>query len=82
MPVELRPENVTAYRVFSQCRGQLITRGMDGTPIDISIPAVETMMEWMGIKRKHRGRVGLKVLVLARQEIRAMRDAREQKAEG
>jgi len=74
MPVALRPENVMAYRVYSQCRGQLITQGMNGVPVDISIPAVETMMAWMGVKRKHRGVVGFKVLILARQEIKSIRE--------
>lgn len=74
MPVELKPENVMAYRVYSQCRGQLITQGMNGSPIDISIPAVETVMSWMGINKKKRGKIGFKVLMLARQEIKAMRE--------
>jgi len=74
IPVTLRPENVKAYQVFAQCRGQIITQGMNRVPVDISIPAVETIMAWMGVKRKHRGSVGFKVLSLARQEIKSIRE--------
>ncbi len=78
MPVQLRPENLEAYRVYSQCRGQMITRGMGGQIIDISIPAVETTMAWMGIKKKNRGRVGFKVLMLAREEIKKINEKKEE----
>lgn len=78
MPVQLRPENIEAYRVYSQCRGQMITRGTDGQIIDISIPAVETTMSWMGIKRKNRGKVGFKVLMLAREEIKKINEKKEE----
>jgi len=82
MPVELRPENHLPYMVYSQCRGQLITRGVDGTPIDISIPAVEIAMAWMGVKRRDRGKIGLKVLDLARHELKAIREEREKNQTG
>lgn len=48
LPVVLRPENELAFRVYSNCRSQLILAGMDGTPIDINIHAVKIVMERYG----------------------------------
>lgn len=49
MPVELRPENAIPFQVYQQVRGQLIMAGMDGTPIDVSIPAVKIVMDFHGV---------------------------------
>jgi len=77
MPIELYPENITAFRVYTFCKGQLILAGMDASPVDISIPAVETAMKWFKIPAKDRGKVGLKVVSLARHGIEKMREERE-----
>lgn len=81
MPVELLPQNIMAFRVYSFCKGQLITSGMEGVPIDISIPAIETTMKWFRVPVKDRGRVGLKVTNLARHGISKMREEREARRE-
>ena len=49
MPVELRPENTIPFQVYQQVRGQLIVAGMDGTPIDVSIPAVKIVMDFFDV---------------------------------
>lgn len=46
MPVDLRPENVVPFQIYQQVRGQMIMAGMDGTPIDVSIPAVKIVMDF------------------------------------
>jgi hypothetical protein len=44
------PENQEAAEVFMMTRGQVITRGMEGQVVDISIPAVKIAMDLIGIK--------------------------------
>ena len=73
MPVKLLPENIKAYRAYSLCSGQLITRGMNGDIVDISIPAVEIAMKWIGIPEKEQPAVGIRVLNLAREAIKKMK---------
>ena len=82
MPVELFPENIKAHRVYSLCRGQVITRGMDGDIVDISIPAIDTTMRWLKIPEEERPTVGRKVMMLARHMIQAMREERERQRGG
>ena len=81
MPVELLPHNIMAFRVYSFCKGQLIMAGMEAIPVDISIPAIETTMKWFRVPVKDRGKVGLKVMNLARHGIAKMREEREARRE-
>lgn len=46
---ELHPENEDVAMIYIMTRGQVITGGMDGVVIDISIPAVETAIRLRGI---------------------------------
>jgi hypothetical protein len=48
--VNLDPENAEVAEVYMTCRGQVITRGMDGQIIDISLPAVESAMRMIGVQ--------------------------------
>lgn len=48
--VVLLPENEEAAEVFMMCRGQHITQGEKGIPVDISIVAIKTTMDLMGIE--------------------------------
>lgn len=75
MPVILNPENIEPFQVYQQCRGQLIMAGMDGQPIDISIPAIEIVMGWMGIKNKWA--CAQKVLKMARCDIHDINEQRK-----
>ncbi len=49
MPIDLRPENAIPFQIYQQIRGQLIMAGMDGTPTDVSIPAVKIVMDFHGV---------------------------------
>lgn len=48
--VDLLPENHDAAQVYMATRGQVITRGMEGVIVDISIPAVESAMRIFNVK--------------------------------
>lgn len=78
MPVELRPENVKIYQVYSLVRGQVITAGMNGTVIDVLIPSIEIVMKWLKIPPRMRGHIGLRVLNIARIEIKELREKQQQ----
>lgn len=45
----LLPENEDAALIYMRTRGQVITRGMDGVIVDISIPAIKDAMDAKGI---------------------------------
>ena len=77
MPTVLLPQNVKAFRVYTVCNRQLITRGMNGDAVDISIPAIEIAMKWLKIPEAEQASVGLKVLTLARHAIMAAREEQE-----
>lgn len=47
----LLPDNEDVYRVYSLSANQLILSGM-GDPLDINIPAVIQIIEFLGIERK------------------------------
>jgi len=49
---ELYPENEDAAQVYMATRGQVITRGMEGVIVDISIPAIESAMRIFNVKDK------------------------------
>jgi hypothetical protein len=44
------PENVDAAQVYMAARGQIVTRGMEGVIVDISIPAIESAMRIFNVK--------------------------------
>jgi len=46
----LFPENSDAAQVYMAARGQVITRGMEGVIVDISIPAIESAMRIFNVK--------------------------------
>jgi hypothetical protein len=75
MPIELRPENVIPFQIYQQVRGQLIMAGMDGTPIDVSIPAVKIVMDFHGVGDNRI--VFEKVLTAARAEIHEANERRK-----
>lgn len=45
-------ENREAGTIFMMCRRQVITQGMQGHVIDISIPAVKDAMDAMNIRNQ------------------------------
>ena len=75
MPVELRTENELPFRIYMQSRRQLIMAGMDGTPIDVSIPAVKIVMDMYGVGDNRR--IFDSVLTAVRSEITAAHERRE-----
>ena len=44
------PENEETAQVYVAVRGQVITRGMEGVIVDISIPAIESAMRIFNVK--------------------------------
>jgi len=76
MQVELAPENIMPFRIYQTCRNQLIMAGMDGTPIDISIPAVKIAMDFYGVGSDRV--IFEKVLLAARAEIHEIHEKRKQ----
>ena len=75
-PVELAPENEMPFLIWQQTRNQLIMAGMDGTPIDIHIPAVKIVMDLYGVGDSRR--VFDKVLIAARSEIHAIHEKKKE----
>lgn len=47
--VELAPENEDAGMVFMLCRNQVVTVGQ-GQPVDLSLPAVLSVMDLLGVR--------------------------------
>ena len=45
-------ENDEAGNVYMTTRGQIITMGEHGKIVDISIPAIKTVMDLLGIKKQ------------------------------
>lgn len=52
--VELFEENQNAAAVYMACRGQVITRGMDGVIVDINHLAVDAAIDRNGVKDRRR----------------------------
>lgn len=75
MPVILAPENHLPFQIYQQCRNQLIMGGMDGTPIDINIPAVKIVMDFYGVGDSRL--VFDKVMQAARTELHEIREQRK-----
>lgn len=75
MPVDLRPENVVPFQIYQQVRSQIIMAGMDGTPIDVSIPAVKIVMDFFGVGENRA--IFEKVLTAARTEIHEANENRK-----
>jgi hypothetical protein len=48
--VDLAPENDTEAAVYMMTRRQVVTAGMSGQIVDISIPAVKIAMDLLGVK--------------------------------
>ena len=47
--VDLMDQNKEAAEVYMLTKGQVITRGMDGQVVDVSIPAVKIAMDLLGV---------------------------------
>ena len=48
--VDLKPENDIDAAVYMMTRRQVVTAGMSGQIVDISIPAVKIAMDLLGVK--------------------------------
>lgn len=73
-PVKLREEHWEAFRIYQQCRGQLIMGGM-GDAVDASIPAVKVVMDLENVEDQ---RTCLhKVLHMIRLDLKHAREQRE-----
>lgn len=76
-PLKLSAENEIPYQIYQQCRGQLIMAGMDGSPIDVSIPSVQAVMQMFGVADSPV--VFGKVLSAVRNDIKNFQTKRESK---
>jgi len=75
MQIELSDENVLPFEIYNHVRNQLIMAGMDGSPIDVSIPAVKIVMDFYGVGENRR--IFQKVLMAARAEIHEIHETRK-----
>ena len=75
MQIELSDENYLPFSIYQEVKNQLILAGMDGAPIDISIPAVKIVMDFYGVGDNQR--VFRKVLMAARAEIHEIHETRK-----
>lgn len=83
----LMPENEQAMEVYGLVRGQVITAGLDGTLIDVSIPALKVVLDELGIgigadDPEARRECFLKVIGLARHMIKHERETRGDVGDG